>query len=75
MEREQPVLLRVDRRPHRDGRTHPYLVLARLAADPVAYLGLPDERVVICPVRGDCPARPDTLLEALDAARQPGLVR
>jgi KUP system potassium uptake protein len=28
-------------------RTHPYLVLARLAADPVAYFGLRDERVVI----------------------------
>jgi K+ transporter len=36
-----------DARGMRRWRTHPYLVLARLAADPVACLGLPDECVVI----------------------------
>ena len=36
-----------DARGMRRWRTHPYLVLSRLAADPVAYFGLPDERVVI----------------------------
>ena len=36
-----------DARGMRRWRKHLYALLAKLAADPVAYFGLPDDRVVI----------------------------